>query len=443
MIKAAFGRLSPPAPNETAGHDVGAEFTVQDPDAHPLHGTRNPLGRITGRLFGLLWLIFLVDFAAFLHRQTFDLPAAIAAWGALAIFVGAYVGVMTVGTPVWVSRIRRDLVFNRSAIWSMIAITGIFALVFPTENFGFVYIYAAVSSGMFLFRTEATRIILGLAILSALSGIFASASSGNILSSTLLVGGIGMNTVFWSALMAQNRELRRARAEITRLAVSEERLRFARDVHDLLGHSLSLIALKTELAGRLLESHPSRAALEIADVERVARIALQEVRDAVTGYRAPSLGEELENARQTLTAAGISVRIVESVADLPMEFDRVLAWFVREGTTNVIRHAGAGAGAVSVSISRAKDEIFAEMTDDGCYDDRHASPSDRGSGHGLVGLRERIHACSGSLTTGRMPGGGFRIYARIPVPEMSSGDADPVSAAESVIETRSVVESVS
>ena len=268
---------------------------------------------------------------------------------------------------------------------------------------------------MFLARRESFRVVIGLTALTLFAGLYSGASSTDIFTSVLLVGGIGMNMVFWSALMGQNRELRRARAEITRLAVSVERLRFARDLHDLLGHSLSLIALKSELAGRLLESHPTRAALEIADVERVARTALQEVRDAVTGYRTPSLSEELDNGNQMLAAAGISSRIKEAVNELPTEIDRVLAWFVREGTTNVIRHAEAS--SVSISIAQEKNGVFAEMTDNGHrVDTEETAATGTEGGYGLVGLGERIRACDGTLTTGPLPDGGFRLYARIPVP---------------------------
>lgn len=395
--------------------------------------SRDRTGRIIGRTFGLIWLFFVLNIVDLFRQQQFSTGEGVVAWTALVFFVAADVILILWGNPLWASPSRRDVFINRFLIGVLTAINIGFVIAFRQENFGYFFIYASVSSGMFLDRRDSTRVVGVLTVLTLVAGLYSGSSSTDIFTSVLLVGGIGMNTVFWSALMGQNRELRRARAEITRLAVSEERLRFARDLHDLLGHSLSLIALKSELAGRLLESHPTRAALEISDVERVARTALQEVRDAVTGYRTPSLNEELDNANQMLAAAGISTRIRESVIELPTETDRVLAWFVREGTTNVIRHAEAS--SVSISISQEKNGIYAEMTDNGHLSEtERATIPGKSGGYGLVGLGERIRACDGTLTTGPLPGGGFRLYARIPIrveqadafslPSQSAGDFD-------------------
>jgi Histidine kinase len=134
--------------------------------------------------------------------------------------------------------------------------------------------------------------------------------------------------------------LRQTRAELARIAVSEERLRIARDLHDLLGHSLSLIALKAELSRRLISTDTERAGREIAELEAVARQSLSDVRGAVAGYRQPDLASELAAARQLLTAAGIACRIAAPQGlDLPAGVDAVLAWTVREGVTNVVRHS--------------------------------------------------------------------------------------------------------
>src|SRR5262249_3539777 len=149
----------------------------------------------------------------------------------------------------------------------------------------------------------------------------------------------GGSAVAFRHLTATVAQLRRAREELARGAVNEERLRFARDLHDLLGHSLSTIVLKSELAGRLVP--PGRAAAEIADVQRAARDALQQVRAAVAGYRRPSLVSEIAAARELLAAAGIDARIGPSPAALPLAADGLLGWAVREGVTNVVRHSRA------------------------------------------------------------------------------------------------------
>jgi two-component system, NarL family, sensor histidine kinase DesK len=130
-------------------------------------------------------------------------------------------------------------------------------------------------------------------------------------------------------LLAVNAELAAARDELAHRAVAEERQRFARDLHDLLGHSLSLIALKSELARRLAERDPVRAREEMADVEAVARRALAEVRDAVSGYRQVSLAQALVEARSALTAAGIALRLPASTDTLPGPVDAVLGWVLR------------------------------------------------------------------------------------------------------------------
>ena len=155
----------------------------------------------------------------------------------------------------------------------------------------------------------------------------------------VLMGGFGM--LGTGRLIETNVELRRAREEVGRLAVAEERLRFGRDLHDLLGHSLSVIVLKSELAARLSGAAPERAADEIRDVERVAREALREVREAVAGYRQLGLGQELERVRATMSAAGIEVSVQSLAGALPAPVDSTLAWALREGVTNVLRHSRA------------------------------------------------------------------------------------------------------
>jgi two-component system, NarL family, sensor histidine kinase DesK len=205
-------------------------------------------------------------------------------------------------------------------------------------------------------------------------------------------------------LVTVNSELMAAREELARNAVAEERMRFARDLHDLLGHSLSLIALKSELAGRLAERDPVRARAEMADVEAAARRALAEVRDAVSGYRQVSLGQALVEARSALSAAGIALRMPSSTDVLPEPVDAVLGWVVREATTNVLRHSGAGSVAVELGVGT--DEVTLTVTDDGV-----GGTGPRGSG--LTGLAERVEALGGRLECGPADRG-FRLTAVVP-----------------------------
>jgi two-component system sensor histidine kinase DesK len=207
-------------------------------------------------------------------------------------------------------------------------------------------------------------------------------------------------------LISVNAELVEARDELTRNAVAQERLRFARDLHDLLGHSLSLIALKSELAGRLAELDPAQARTEMADVEAAARRALAEVRDAVSGYRQVSLAQALVEARSALSAAGITLRSPALLEALPPAVDAVLGWVIREATTNVLRHSGAR--SVTVELITEHDGVTLTVTDDG-----------RGSagspGAGLAGLAERVEALGGRLDAGPAGNSGFRLTAVVPL----------------------------
>jgi two-component system, NarL family, sensor histidine kinase DesK len=218
-------------------------------------------------------------------------------------------------------------------------------------------------------------------------------------------------------LVAVNNELAEAREELARNAVAEERLRFARDLHDLLGHSLSLIALKSELAGRLAEADPGRARTEMADVESVARRALAEVRDAVSGYRQVSCAQALAEARSALSGAGIAVRLPARVPTLPGPVDAALGWVVREATTNVLRHSGAR--AVTVTLSDDGAEAVLTVADDG-----RGPSDDTEPGSGLAGLSERVGALGGGLTGGAGRDGGYELRAVLPlVPAAVPGSA--------------------
>jgi two-component system sensor histidine kinase DesK len=157
----------------------------------------------------------------------------------------------------------------------------------------------------------------------------------------LLVRGLGLDMIGVARLGSALRELHTARQALTRLKVEEERLRLARDLHDLLGQTLSVITLKSELARSLITEDPARCAQELAEIEQVGRMTLREVRQTVAGYRQPRLASEVDGARQLLEAAGIASSIEQLPGELPQPLDAVLAWTVREGVTNIIRHSRA------------------------------------------------------------------------------------------------------
>jgi two-component system sensor histidine kinase DesK len=221
-------------------------------------------------------------------------------------------------------------------------------------------------------------------------------------------------------------KLNEARAELARTAVAEERLRISRDLHDLLGHSLSVIALKSELAGRMIETDPQRAAKEVAELEAVARRSLAEVRQAVTGYRQPSLAAELAAARRMLASAGIDCRVeAPGSYDLPPEVDALLAWTVREGSTNIVRHSGARHAVITIAVTGSS--ATAELTDDGAGPPAGRATPATGAGigepaavagtagTGLAGLAERAGRLGGTLVAGAGGDGGFRVRVTVPL----------------------------
>ena len=209
----------------------------------------------------------------------------------------------------------------------------------------------------------------------------------SIFAASLAVFGIRL-------MMARNIELVRAHQKNAELAVENERTRFARDLHDILGHSLTVITVKAELANRLLDVDTERARAELADLERLSRDALADVRRAVEGYRELTLPGELARARTALAAAEIEAELPNSTDEVPSHLRELFAWTVREGVTNVIRHSGATRCTVRLGADAA------EVVDDG------AGPVATGgvvegahTGSGLVGLRERAAAVGGTVTT--------------------------------------------
>ncbi|GAB6898210.1 hypothetical protein JCM9957A_13000 [Kineosporia succinea] len=221
-----------------------------------------------------------------------------------------------------------------------------------------------------------------------------------------------------SQMIARNVELAQAQQEIARLAVSRERDRFARDLHDLLGHTLTVITMKSELAGRLVPLAPERAEQEIAEVERLARDALADVRAAVAGYREVTLATELVSARTALDAAGIVAELPSAVDEVPGERRELFGWAVREGVTNVVRHSGAERCRVVLSrncVEIVDDGVGVSGSGGGSAELEHeastsASHSVPAGGQGLRGLRERAEAVGAGVSVGHGDAGrGFRL----------------------------------
>ncbi|MGP4011451.1 sensor histidine kinase [Streptomyces sp. 4N124] len=259
------------------------------------------------------------------------------------------------------------------------------------------------------------------AIVAVLSGVVSVIRDG--------WGGLDIAYATWISTMVTAailslseavRELRAAREELARRAVEEERLRFSRDLHDLLGHTLSVIVVKSEAARRLAPRDIDAALLQVGDIESVGRQALTEIREAVTGYREGSLTTELDRARSALSAANIDSTVHRSGPPLPPRTEALLGWVVREAVTNVVRHSDAA--RCEITVSGATERVRLTVTDDGTGTDDVTGTGMVGrnllegvGGTGLKGLTERLATAGGSLTAGPGSRGGFTVTAVLPV----------------------------
>jgi two-component system, NarL family, sensor histidine kinase DesK len=217
----------------------------------------------------------------------------------------------------------------------------------------------------------------------------------------------GLASWAFVALLDTIDELRRTRQELARTAVAEERERFSRDLHDLLGHTLSVMVVKAQAVRRLVTQDPDAAVGHAIDIERIGRRALTDVRQAVDAMRAPSLSEELDGARRALDAAGIATSVDRSQVEPTGRADELLAWVVREGATNVLRHSGAA--TCRIELADRDGRIALTIADDG-FGARTTSSQRLG---GLEGLRDRLAAAGGELAVDGN-GEGFRLVATVP-----------------------------
>lgn len=216
---------------------------------------------------------------------------------------------------------------------------------------------------------------------------------------------IGFTNFAFSRHLLVNEQLTRANQEIEHLAQVAERERIARDLHDLLGHTLTVIVLKSDVANRLFETQPEMAHREIAEVEATARKALAEVREAVAGYRAEGIGAEVARARRPLASAGVQLTTDVETMQITPEQANVLCLVVREAVTNVIRHAEAT--VCRVELHRQGKVLRLNVEDNG--------NGDAGAeGNGLRGMRERVSAAGGRLERTQVDGGGTRVMAELP-----------------------------
>jgi two-component system, NarL family, sensor histidine kinase DesK len=314
--------------------------------------------------------------------------------GVLAIFIGIF--------AIYV----RSPDQSHSLHYWMIASTFLLGLLtFPWNSGGSTFfVYAAA----FLpFAIPSVRVVLGLFIAESIviiaegylfstRGHFFYIGWPNVVIAISLVFLIGGGNIFFAEQKRAENKLRIANEEIHQLAALAERERIARDLHDVLGHTLSVIVLKAELARRLIERDPARAAQEIAEVERTARTALTEVRETIGGYRSQGLPAELEQARNTLQSAGVALACESPLPQLHATEETVLCLAVREAVTNIVRHAHAT--HCTVRFATSPDGYRTLLIAD------NGAPPNLQEGNGLRGMRERVQSLGGRLSISTDPG---------------------------------------
>jgi two-component system sensor histidine kinase DesK len=347
-------------------------------------------------------------------RRRWELGALIAQLFMIPFYVAVVTGDLSIGTKIWALLLLAAFTIGYivlpgrcfdSPLPVKVAVTGaLMALTIPLfavvgSAAATMWIFVAVVGGMFY----AAPVALGLGVLLAAAMLLVDLSYGDPLGWELALTMIAL-TAFMAGFVGNirlNIELRRTRDELAVAAVAAERERIGRDLHDILGHSLTAITVKAGLARRLVGRDDVAAATEIGDVERLAREALADVRATTSGFREVSLATALAVAGNVLQAAGIAARLPATVDDVDPSARVLFGYVVREAVTNVVRHAHARTCTITVGARSV------EIVDDGAGG--AAAP-----GNGLSGLAERVRAAGGTLTAGPRPGGGFAVLATVP-----------------------------
>jgi two-component system, NarL family, sensor histidine kinase DesK len=386
-------------------------------------------GRWWRALFSGIWLVYLVQpvSAAFGHHHS---PLYTA--GALVIFA-AFCALYVMVMYRW--DVPGDRGYLLLAGLAVLAVVG--SLCYGGGGAAGLFIYVSAATPLVVPEPgRALRVVLGVTAAYALFSYIGHSSMDNFLIDLVPTALVGLAMIGFRRQVELNRELSQARETVAKLAASEERLRLARDMHDLTGQSLSMITLKSELAAKILGRLPAsadrdRAVEQVTDVARVSRQTLHDIREAVSGYRRPTLAVEIITARTALEAAGIELdddpRLTMLSGTFDADAEAALAWCLRESVTNVIRHSGARRCRLGLTEHGA--ELSLEVADDGggfgwqnaqtqadlaVSLEAAVGPASPG-GSGLRGMSERLNAVGGRLQLGSTTAGhGFRLVATVP-----------------------------
>ncbi len=349
-------------------------------------------------VFPGFWLIYLAQTASGVGKHS-DGAAAVAGYVIVGAFAACYLAALPMG---WSGRHR--------AFWRLYAVELALTLAecfFAHQDALVFLVYVAVLTVASQRRFALPAVVAMTLVAGLLPPAIPSWHSGIQWGTAISVLLVSLAMFGFFKIVTANIALTAARAEVARLAAENERSRIARDLHDLLGHSLTTITVKAGLARRLGErGETGRALTEITEVEQLARLTLGDVRAAVSAHREVTLTGELATAREVLRAAGITAELPASAAEVHPALSELFGWIVREGVTNVVRHSRAE--HVRITLRRTELEIF---------DDGKAGVA--GSGNGICGLRERVDACGGTL---EVSGGlaGFRLRVDVPEPAVQS-----------------------
>ena len=395
------------------------------PDKGPLAGYRTKAGRLAGIVFTGIWLAYLIGPVVDLITRHYT-PAERAA--GLAI-IGAFCLIYVVLVPNWPSSPR----YAHAGLAVLAALAAAACILFGGMGAASLWIFVSSASGLLVANhRQAVRVVLAVSACYLLFCYTGHVAMTDFLSNLLPVTFLGLAMIGLRRQMQLTNELHRAREEVAQLAANEERLRLARDMHDLTGQSLSMITLKSELAARLLGRLPAsadrdRARDEAEQVAAVSRQTLKDIREAISGYRRPTLAVEIITARTALASAGIAARDDADLTLLSGTFDldteAALAWCLREAVTNAIRHSGAK--TCHISLARRGSTMELQVRDDG-----HGLIADparpAAAGSGLRGISERLGAVGGALELRPDAHPGFCLIATVPAARAAS--AVPVRA---------------
>ena len=358
-----------------------------------LAGNNRAMGQL-GPWFAAIWLFFLVTpvLDGWSHR---DQASGLLGIAATIAFAAAYMVVWVRARTERMRLVARPPLAQATAYVAGLVALGALMVACLGESGLASSVYIGVACVMVLELRAATALVLALVVvvvgLSAVQGWGSQVGTAfGILAASMAVYGLRV-------VLSRNIELVKAHQENARLAVDNERSRFARDLHDILGHSLTVITVKAELAQRLIDVDVERARAELADLERLSRDALTDVRRAVRGYRELTLPGELSRARAALAAAQIGAELPNSADEVPTELRELFAWTVREGVTNVIRHSRARTCRIRLTPTSA--EVVDDGAGPGAGLDAGLDGGLDGPGSGLAGLRERASAVGATVVT--------------------------------------------